>query len=773
MQGSMASTSIAFLLGVLALAWSRELPDTVWLQFLPLVLLLALMNPRVRAPAALVAGFLWALFRADCILSDSLPPDLEGRDLLAKGIVETVPATHERGVRFQFRIEQLTHAGKQVPGPDRVRLSWYGPTSRISAGDRWLLTVRLKRPHGLSNPGGFDYERWLFQRGIQATGYVRDAAENRRLGNSGSYGLARLRQRIAGIITTALADSAAAGIVTALAVGVRDGIDDSQWQVLRLTGTGHLMAISGLHIGLVSGLSFFFARRIWSLSSRATLRLAAPRAAALVAILAAAVYASLAGFALPTQRALIMVAGFMAALFLRRAIAPGRGLAWALMAVLVADPLSVLSAGFWLSFAAVAVILLGMSGRLRASGPWWRWGRVHWLVAVGLLPLTLAFFGENPLLSPLANLVAVPWMGVVVVPLVLSGVLFILPLPTVGEGLLLIAAKAVEWLWPVLAWLAERDLTFQAPAVDDPLRLLAATVGVVLLLLPRGFPGRWLGLLWLAPLVLVSPARPPTNGLWVTVLDVGQGLATVVQTHKHVLVYDTGPRHSARFDAGKAVVVPFLRTQGLHRVDTLVVSHGDNDHAGGVLSLLQEVPVDVLLTSVPGRWPTAVPCLAGRTWHWDGVDFHVLHPEEQARSDNNNRSCVLRIVSPGGSVLLPGDIEAGMERRLVRRYGEELAADVLIAPHHGSSTSSIASFLDAVAPEQAVFAVGYRNRWGFPTEAVKARYRERAVDTHNTALHGAVKVSIDPSREAFTSSRHRTATARFWNWQEQDRRPNR
>ncbi len=773
MQGSMASTSIAFLLGVLALAWSRELPDTLWLQFLPLVLLLALINPRVRAPAAFVAGFLWALFRADCILSVSLPPSLEGKDLLAIGVVETVPATNERGVRFQFRIEQLTHAGEQVPGPERVRLSWYDPTSRISAGDRWLLTVRLKRPHGLSNPGGFDYERWLFQRGIQATGYIRNAAQNRRLGNSGAYLLARLRQRIAGIITTVLADSPAAGIVTALAVGVRDSVDDSQWQVLRLTGTGHLMAISGLHIGLVSGLSFFLTRRLWSLSSRATLRLAAPRAAALVAILAAAAYASLAGFALPTQRALIMVAGFMAALFLRRAIAPGRGLMWALMAVLVADPLSVLSAGFWLSFAAVAVILLGMSGRLRAAGPWWRWGRVHWLVAVGLLPLTLAFFGENPLLSPLANLVAVPWMGVVVVPLILSGILFIVPLPAVGEGLLLAAAKAIEWLWPVLAWLADRDLTVHAPSVDDPLRVLAAGVGVVLLLLPRGFPGRWLGFLWLAPLVLVSPGRPPTNGLWVTILDVGQGLATVVQTHKHVLVYDTGPRHSARFDAGKAVVVPFLRTQGLHRVDTLVVSHGDNDHAGGVLSLLQEVPVDLLLTSARGRWPTAVPCLAGRTWHWDGVDFHVLHPQEQARSDNNNRSCVLRIVSPGGSVLLPGDIEAGMERRLVRRYGEELAADVLIAPHHGSSTSSIASFLDAVAPEQAVFAVGYRNRWGFPAEAVKARYRERAVDTHNTALHGAVKVSIDPSREAFTSSRHRTATARFWNWQEQDRRPNR
>ncbi len=762
----MVSASVAFLFGVLALVWSRELPDTLWLQFLPVVLLLAVVNPRGRLLAVGLAGFLWALFRAECTLLGTLPPALEGQDLVVAGIVESIPKTFDRGLRFEFRVERLERDGEQLRAPDRIRLSWYGPPLPVAAGERWLLTVRLKRPHGFSNPGSFDYERWLFQRGIQATGYVRGKAENRRLGPAAAYPLARLRERVAGIIDQALPDHAAAGIVKALAVGVRDGISDSQWQVFRATGTGHLMAISGLHIGLVAALSFFLARRLWSLSSRAVLLLAAPRAAALVAMLAATMYAGLAGFALPTQRALVMVASFMAAVYLRGAVAPGRGLMLALLVVLVVDPLAVLSAGFWLSFGAVAVILLGMGGRLAATGPWWRWGRVHGLVAVGLLPLTLAFFGENPWVSPLANLVAVPWMGLFVVPLVLAGVLFTLPFPVLGEWLLMGAATAVEWLWPALAWLAQQDLVYRTPSSGEPWLVVAAGIGVALLLLPRGFPGRWVGLLWMAPLVLSVPERPAPGRLWVTLLDVGQGLAAVVRTSDHVLVYDTGPRFSAHFDAGRSVLIPFLRSQGIAKVDTLVVSHGDNDHAGGAGSLLQEMPVVSLLTSVSGRWPMAVPCHAGQAWRWDGVDFRILHPGQSASGKGNNHSCVLRIVSEEASFLLPGDIETGPERVLERHYGAELRADVLVAPHHGSNTSSSARFLDAVAPRQALFTVGYRNRFGFPAEAVRVRYRERAIRTHNTALHGAITVSVTDAQEPLSVSRHRTETARFWNWRE-------
>ncbi len=764
----MISAALAFLLGVLTLVWNRELPDTLWLQFLPVALLLALLNPRARLAAFLVAGFLWALLRAEWILSGTLPASLEGRELVVQGVVESIPKPFERGVRFEFAVETLELDGRRLSAPDRLRLSWYSPPLSLAAGERWRLTVRLKRPHGFSNPAGFDYERWLFQHGIQATGYVRGQADNRRLGTAAGYPVARMRERIAALIDDRLQGSSAAGIVKALAVGVRDGIDDAQWQVLRATGTGHLMAISGLHIGLVAGLSFLLARRLWSLSSRAALLLAAPRAAALTAVLAAGAYAALAGFGLPTQRALIMVASFMTAVYVRGALAPGRGLTVALLAVLILDPLSVLSAGFWLSFGAVGVILLGMSGRLAATGLWWRWGRVHALVAVGLLPLTLAFFGENPWLAPLANLVAVPWMGTFVVPLVLAGILLILPFPILGEWLLKGGAAAVEMLWPLLSWLAERDLVYRAPSSGEPWLVLAAVIGVVLLLLPRGFPGRWLGLLWMAPLLLGIAEGPAPGELRVTLLDVGQGLATVVRTSDHVLVYDTGPRFSASFDAGQSVVLPFLRSQGITGIDTLIVSHGDSDHAGGVSSLLRWLPVERLLTSAPGRWPTAAPCRAGQAWRWDGVDFRILHPQQPTMKNDNNQSCVLRIVAGGTRFLLPGDIEKGPERLLVRRYGEELGANILIAPHHGSNTSSTVRFLDTVAPDLALFSVGYRNRFRLPSERVLSRYRERDVQIHDTATHGAITVAAGSRPGRFTVSRYRNEFHRFWNWQAED-----
>jgi len=759
----MRSGTLGLLLGIVLLSWSRELPDTLWLEFLPLALALGLLKPRWRFLAMLAAGLLWALFRAALVMSGSLPPALEGQDLTLQGTIASIPQRFERGVRFELDVDRLKGAGRPWSGPRRVRLSWYDSPPALAVGERWSLTVRLKRPHGYSNPGGFDYERWLFQRGIRATGYVRNRAANHRLAAARGFELARLREHLGERIDQVLAGHEHAGIVKALAVGLRHGLSQADWEVLRATGTSHLMAISGLHIGLVAGLAFYLGRWLWSLPGYTVAHVGAPRVGAVAAILAAVGYAALAGFSIPTQRALVMVAVFMAGILWRGRTAPGHGLFLALSFVLVLDPLSVLSVGFWLSFGAVAVILLGMTGRVSARSLWWRWGRVHWLIAIGLLPLMMTFFGENPLLSPLANLVAVPFMGLLVVPLVLAGVLFLGVLPPMGEWLLTAGANSVELIWPYLEWLAGLDLVYRGPVPDGPWRLAAAIVGAILLLLPRGYPARWLGLLWLSPLVFAPVPRPAHGEAWLTVLDVGQGLGTVVQTRDHVLVFDAGPRFSARFDAGRAVLSPFLRAQGVDRVDTLIVSHGDSDHAGGVASLRRLVPVDSILSSAPERWPGARPCRQGQAWHWDGVQFRILHPRETDTVGSNERSCVLQVRAEGGTALIPADIESPTERALLAQYGEGLRADVLVAPHHGSKTSSSEAFLATVQPRHVMFSVGYRNRFGLPDPEVLARYRQRDTVVHDTARHGAITVKLPGTGVPSVSSHYRADSRRFWN----------
>ncbi len=759
----MRSGTIAFFLGILLLHYLPELPSSFWALFLPVAVLGAAFLPGMRLPALFAVGFLWALFRADQLLATSLPPALEGRDLFLEATVASIPQSIGRGVRFEAHVHSLTYAGRPREGPARVRLNWYGDPPALTVGERWLLTVRLKQPHGFSNPGGFDYEGWLFRHGIRASGYVRSRGENRKLAETHGYPVARLRQYLDSLFNTAFENHDYGGIVKALAIGLRHDLKDEHWRVLRTTGTTHLMAISGLHIGLVAGFTFLLARRIWSGLGSAPLYLAAPRFAALPALLAALVYASLAGFSIPTQRALIMVAVVMVATFLRSKPFPSHSLALALFLILILDPLAVLSAGFWLSFAAVAIILFGMSGRLSGQGFWWRWGRVHWLVAVGLLPLLLAFFGENPLLSPLANLVAVPWMGIIVVPLVLVGSLLLIPLPALGKWLLLAGLEAVELIWPFLEWLADLDLVYRIPPVTNPMILAAGTVGVVLLLSPKGFPGRWLGILWLTPLVFVPAGRGPVDGeAWFTLLDVGQGLSAVVRTRDHVLVYDTGPRYSARFDAGHAVVAPFLGSQGIGPIDALVISHNDNDHAGGAESLLAANPTSRILVSEPdARWPLAEHCRRGRRWQWDGVGFQFLHPGADSSGKDNNNSCVLQVTVGETSLLLPGDIESAPERELVALSGAELRSDILVAPHHGSLTSSSEEFLAAVRPEHVLFSIGYRNRFGFPKEKVLARYREIGAATHDTAGHGSITFVLGGDSE-LGPRYHREEEERFW-----------
>lgn len=621
--------------------------------------------------------------------------------------------------------------------PYRLRLSWYDDAPVFLPGDCLRLRIKWQTPHGSANPGVFDYEAWLWREGIDATGYVKDAG---RCASPPTWTLDRLRALALARLDRTLADSPMRGVIEALTLGARDGISDAQWDVLRASGTSHLVAISGLHVGLLAALLFFIAR--W-LALRSPWRDQAQMSAAIAAFAGAALYACLAGLALPTQRALVMVGLALYMVATMREIAPSRMLAVAAMVVVITAPESVIAPGFWLSFGAVAWLLYIADRRPRS-----RLMTLGWLqlaLIAGLMPVTLWFFEQASLIAPLANAVLVPMAGVFV-PALLLLVLVALVWPALGAPLLQGAAWLMAFGWRGLEWLAGLPLADVHVTVPGLAALALALAGVALLLMPRGLPGRWAGLVLLAPALFGwRPAFTviPTGGYRATVLDVGQGLSVVVRTRAHTLVFDAGPAYRTGFDTGESIVVPFLRHIGRPRVDRLVISHADLDHRGGAAAIVRELSV--------GRWVGAggdLSCRAGMHWRWDGVDFRFLYPtsdERAAAQSSNERSCVLRVAGPGGRLLLTGDLEAAGEQELLARDPAAVAADVLVVAHHGSASSSSAAFVDAVAPAFALISAGWQNRWGFPAPAVVARLERAGAAIHDTASGGALDVRV-PAR---------------------------
>ena len=758
--------TIALLAGIVIFQQLPELPDSRWAGLLLISLPLSICFAPLKIPLWLLNGFLLACLQANMIFATELPSELEGKDIVLEGVVDAMPQQRPLSLRFEFVVNQvISPAMDKHDFPARIRLNWYRSNELPGVGQRWQLRVRLKQPHGFMNPGGFDYEGWLFRHGIRATGYVREAAENRYLGEESglAYVIDRYRMDLALQIEAALAQSPFKGMIQALAIGQRDAITPQQWQVLVKSGTNHLMAISGLHVGLVAGMAFFLLRWLWGRSARLVQHWPAIKAGAVAAILAAFLYAALAGFAIPTQRALIMVVVFMLALITQRYRRPADGLLLALLLVLMLDPLAVMDAGFWLSFAAVGIILLGMGGRLGETGPWWRWGRVHLLIAVALMPLTLLLFQKFSLISPLANFIAVPVVSLLVVPLVLLGTLLLAPLPIIGVFLLELADYCMQLLWPILEWLATLPLAQIHNGLPGSWAIIPLSLGVTWLLLPRGWPGRWLGSIWLGVAFLLPLPKPQYGEAYFSLLDVGQGLAAVVQTENRTLLFDTGPKFSDSFDTGAAVVRPFLLSRGTERLDTLVISHGDNDHIGGARSILESMPVAALLSSVPATLADhgAQSCRQGQSWQWDGVVFEMLHPPLDFYGVENDASCVLKISTATASVLLTGDIERRAERLLLGEYETELHADVLVVPHHGSLTSSTPEFIAMVAPHWALFPVGYGNRFKLPRQDVVDRYQAADVRILATGLVGAIEFRLDANGISAPETYRRT-NGKYW-----------
>ena len=728
--------SLGLLAGIMLAFEVTRLPSPVWLlALLPAVPFLFHRRAVVRLPAAVLVGMLWAWGYAHVLLSPGLNPSLEGVDLVLDGRVVGLVEARSHSIRFLFEPVNAP------PGiPDRLRLNWYRTEARPVPGELWRFTLRLKRPNGFQNPGGFDYEGWLFQQHVGATGYVRNRGEARRL-DPGICTLDCVRTHLRARLVEQAAELPHFGVLLALAMGDRSQIDARTWETLLSTGTNHLVAISGLHIGFVGGLVFFALRRLVSTVPALCHRAPATRWAAAGGLVAACIYAALAGFTVPTQRALLMLAVPFGAILLGRQVRASNGLAVALAVVLLIDPAAVLSGGFWLSFTAVALLLFGFAGRLGQARQILGWTRAQYLLGLGLVPLTTLWFQRAAIAAPLANLVAVPWVSLGIVPLVLLGALVSVFHGPLGAVLFQLASWLFTPLWWLLEALAARPELVWIRAAPGPVPFVLAALGITWLLLPRGVPGRLLGLFCCLPLLLPVSSRPVPGAAEVALLDVGQGLAAVVTTANHVLLFDAGPRFSPEFDTGEAVVVPFLRGRGIDRIDTFIVSHGDNDHIGGAASVLSALRVERLLASDPVHGDLAGgarPCAAGQAWVWDGVTFEVLNPAQAYRGSENNGSCVLRVQAGDQAVLFSGDIEAEAEWALVHRYGARLQSEVLVVPHHGSATSSTDFFLDAVRPEVALVSRGYRNRFGFPKAEVMERYRSRGVKLLDTAQGGAL-----------------------------------
>ena len=763
----MFQSALAFLAGNL---WLQCQPVLSLVYLIPLGIFFCCLQsvgairsllPKSLLMAAII-GFVYAYLSAQVSLEQDLVPAFEGHDLTVSGYISDIPVHESYGQRFMFNIDR-----SPVPLPQVVELTWYEDAPQLRAAQRWQFNVRLKRRHGFSNPGGSDFEAQLFRRNIGATGYISTKGEHRLLGEAEGLWVLKLRQHLVNKIGQAIPNEQMQGVIRGLSVGDQQAISDEAWQVFARTGTSHLMAISGFHVGMVALIAAWLGSWLiyFPLSQRC--RFTSQDLQALFGMAAALSYSLLAGMSIPTQRTLIMLGVYYGAGYLRRAVNVWHSYGLALLLVLIVDPFAPLSVGMWLSFGAVAAILINQQGRLAPASGWKGFLSIQGIVSIGLVPLLLCCFGSLSLISPLINVFAIPLFTVVIVPLVLSVCAVLMLNPVWGGTCLHWIASGLSWVYALLERAAHypwASLYLPSP----PLVLVVLMViGTLIALLPWSWSWRWAGMLICMPALFWKVDAPDAGDYEVTVLDVGQGLAVIIRTEHHVLLYDTGPAFQGGGDAARLTVLPYLRSQGVARLDRLVLSHGDADHVGGLRSILGEMNVVSVLAG-PSVNPMmgANQCQSGERWNWDHVEFAILHPQGNSKNDSdNNLSCVLRVTNAGGSTLLLGDIESAAEQTLVERALIQ-PTKVVVAAHHGSRSSSTPELVNAtrLAGQQqwVIFSVGYRNRWGFPKPDVVARWQDAGAIPLETSQAGAVSILVSSRGEQSIPVLWRNERQRYW-----------
>ena len=751
-------------------------------------------------------GILWMDLNARQLLDKLLPPTWESRDIWVDGYVASLPSTRSQissrlgKEQLVQRFEFAVYEARPVDSPDillpmqRLRLSWYGRNELLRPAERWHLRVRLKRPHGFLNPGGGDYAAYLLAHGVHASGYVRYDNNNKRLDGLDSRAYHhRLRDKLRSRLSK-LHSGTHRGLILALGIGDRSMLDHHTKTLLRNTGTAHLLAISGLHIGFVAFLSYQLCVFLMRFSARALLFAPLACWGAVAALLGAFVYAMLAGFPLPARRALVMVVVAMSALLLRRRLSFSAGFCVALVVVLSLQPLAGHTAGFWLSFIAVMAILLSLrttnvnyvfAPSQPESHAFWRvistylsrmrsWAiqviHVQYAATIALIVPLGIFFHEIPVGSFVANLLAIPLVSFIIVPLIFMGFALSNTVVDVAQWAFLWADATLDFLMKFLATvphlLADWNIWY-VPAWPLWVTMLAI-LGSLLSVWFSTWRHRLLALLLLTPLLWKMPTNLDT--LRVETLDVGQGLAVLIQTANHTMLYDAGPRYGSS-DAGQLVLIPAMRYRGIKQLDLMLLSHRDDDHVGGAQSVLNAIPVERILISAPHASDSspksklfnyAEHCHSGQEWSWDGVDFRILHPSVDFPSKiENNRSCVLLIHSGERNILIGGDIDKHIEIALLEQLASLLPLDALHASHHGSISSSSKVWVNQVKPDFVFYSAGYRNQFKHPHPTVRKRFARAGSSAFNTATHGAILLRVGTDNTLDVISR-REQNTRFW-----------
>lgn len=687
-----------------------------------------------------------------------LPADLEQQTVQVQGRVLGLPDVERRRTRFRLHVQ----AGPAPLLGKTLQLAWYddygsthpGPRTRLHAGAVWRMHVKLRAPRGLRNPGGFDSERNALAYRIAAMGHIRgDDFEE----IAPPTGIDAWRERMSMRIARAGAQPELR-FMRALALGDTSGLTDVDWRVLRANGLTHLIAISGFHVGLAAGFFALCCRGIWWIRPELGRIWPRPLAAGAAAALGALCYTAVAGFALPTLRTALMILLLVAARWWRRHASTADALALATILLVALDPLALLTPGFWLSFAGVAWLIWclppteGNLVRQLLSA--------QAVATIGLLPLTLLWFGQASLTGPLANLLAVPLWSLVIVPLSLLGLLLETAVAGAGAWVWQLSALLFRWTWPLFEWLAQTRFALWWPSQPHWSALVLAAIAAFWLLLPRPVAGKPLALLLCLPLAYPARDLPPPGQVDMVMVDVGQGLAVVVRTATHTLLYDMGPAVEDGFDAGERAVVPTLRALGVQRLDAAIVSHGDNDHAGGLAAVRAEYAMPLLLSPAGSGVPHTAPCAARTDWNWDGVRFRIVHPPPLFPYLRNESSCILRIETANGAALLMGDVGEVIERRLLREQPQMVRSDVIAVAHHGSGGSSDPEFVRATGAALALFATGHGNRFKHPHPHVVARWQTHGAQTANTASDGALWVRL--GGESIGLRAERSADRRLW-----------
>lgn len=783
----MRSWMIAFSLGILLGGMIPGSPDPDYLPLCFIPIILSLRFSALRLLAAYGLGLFWVLYWAVNSLAQILPAELERKDFWVRGEVASLPEVGTINTRFVFEVTGSCLGVRPDCGFNQgllhkqsILLSLY-EKYQLKPGQHWQFKVRLKRPHGFVNPGAFDYEAWLWQQGVRASGYVRSDSENQLLQENSAPGFEQLRYQFSKKLDQLFPAGSLQHInlLKALSIGDKQGISNDEWFLFSLSGTNHLMVISGMHVGFVAmliySLSHFIIRRLGNLC----LYLPAPRLAALIAVFAAYLYAGISGFGLPAQRAFLMLAVFMLAQGCCRHSHVSNSYCLALTLVLLINPLAPVSSGFWLSFAAVAVLVFFVinpeqqASLLRTPLSNLRLLlKTQLFIFMGLLPFMLLFFQQSSLVAPFINLLAIPYITLLLVPLCLLTLFLSFYLPS---GVLVYLCYCAERLFECFM-LGLEKITQHWPLAVVELPALAAWQWLFMLLAVFSLlyalkKYRFLKVHALVVLILplllllfrLTENRPRINEFQLHILDVGQGLAIVIRTREHVLLYDLGPAYSEEFNAGEGIMLPFLRAQNIRQIDTVIISHGDNDHSGGLLPLLQAFPQAKYLSSDISLFPNEYNsrlCRAGQEWYWDGINFEILHPDRSGYNSNNS-SCVLRVSNAFYSALLPGDIEARVERRLLSS-NIDLAADILIAPHHGSKTSSHKGFIKAVSPNYVIFSSGYLNQFNHPHPDIVNLYTNSGTIDLNTAETGTISWLISNDANQPEVLLYRQVNKRFW-----------